>query len=352
VIIRAFDSAGLSPFPEKIVRIVQEAQDRLDEPVIAADLFSTPKVNRVTDAACSDNESCDEDGNSSDGDNDGPDACNSGEEQQEQKELSKFEKLVQLTFNPIKDVLYPPAVDETEPDSDSEGESIKKRKKGGGMTTAMKAAISSNYLTGRDKETCSQIQAACEGYDSVPELMAYTIGGRDDDPTRPYSVVLPKIAHDWFVKSTVIPAQELTEVLDKQKRLKKANSIPKTGRMSLKNPSTTTGQQVTAELMNHLDAQADEREKREEDKAAQKSVREQKGRAQAVADEKLWLLKVADSSITLEKLLRPELTMCHRHVLKKSTSAKKDDIVDALLPHWEQARAALAVDTQAGVVDI
>jgi hypothetical protein len=97
---------------------------------------------------------------------------------------------------------------------------------------------------------------------------------------------------------------------------------------------------------------ADEREKREEDKAAQKRAREQKGKDQAVADENLWLSKVADSDIALDKLLRPELVMCHRLELKKSTGAKKDDIVAVLLPYWEQARAVLA-NSQAGfVVDI
>jgi hypothetical protein len=52
--------------------------------------------------------------------------------------------------------------------------------------------------------------------------------------------------------------------------------------MSLKNPSTT---RVTAELVDHLNAPADERKLKEEDKAAPKSAREQKGRDQAVADE-------------------------------------------------------------------
>jgi hypothetical protein len=136
------------------------------------------------------------------------------------------------------------------------------------------------------------------------------------------------------------------------KKMRKVGAIKKTARLSLANPSTTYGQQVNTTLLVHIRRQAEEKEKRGSDKLTAKADRDSKSHDQAISDSLKWQDVVNNTTpdAWLDQLSKPELVICHRHLLKKNSTAKIADIVAILTPFWNRDRAVL--HNQGMIIDI
>jgi hypothetical protein len=93
-------------------------------------------------------------------------------------------------------------------------------------------------------------------------------------------------------------------------------------------------------LLDHIGRQREEKEKQSADRIAAKADRVSKSHDQANSDSQKWQNVVNDLTpgASLDKLSRPELVICHRHLLKKSTTAKRCDIVAILILYWDRDR--------------
>jgi hypothetical protein len=237
IVLNAYKSAQLSPFPEAIVQIVDQAQSQMNTPMMESDVFrgydpvdhsAVEPINGSIDRnedeeyiedaeqeeSMSDPLSIDKDyveiTGGEDDDEEVDYILEGGETEVESTAPTtsgKMKEMEDLCYDKICDVLYPTRT------LDYATEIFV----GGGMSSKQKVAISESYLIGKDKATCERIRSASSGCSSHP-LVDYRLGSEEDSQIQSYPVVISEMTKAFYSQSFVIPAQELGEEMANQKK--------------------------------------------------------------------------------------------------------------------------------------